>query len=45
MVNTINIDFSVYAETSLGEEVYICGNVKELGIWDMNKALKLVTSK
>jgi hypothetical protein len=45
MVNTITIDFSVYAETSPGEEVWICGNVIELGCWNIDKALKLQTTK
>lgn len=45
MTKTITIDFSVNAITSLGEEVYISGNLVELGVWNVNNGLKLQTSK
>lgn len=45
MAEYINIDFSVYAETNLGEEVFISGNIEELGSWNPNLAMKLQTSK
>lgn len=45
MLTTITIDFSVQAETNIGEEVFICGNIYELGSWEVSRALKLQTSK
>lgn len=35
--------FSIRADTSLGEEVCICGNSESLGDWEPTKALKLHT--
>lgn len=45
MAQYISIDFSVYAQTNLGEEVFISGNIEELGSWNPNLAMKLQTSK
>ncbi len=45
MTNTITLDFSVNATTSLGEEVFVCGNISELGSWNTGNAFKLHTSK
>lgn len=45
MTKTIKIDFSVNAITTLGEEVYITGNLFELGMWNIDNGLKLQTSK
>lgn len=41
MVSIITLDFSIQVETNLGEEVFVSGNIHELGSWDISKALKL----
>jgi len=41
----ITLDIQVHnAQTSLGQSVYVVGNLKELGNWDTSKAVLLHTS-
>ena len=49
-MNTINpnvacLSFRVKFETKFGEELYIIGNIEELGEWDTSKAVKMETNK
>ena len=44
-MDTIDLHFSVTAETKFGEEVYVSGNVNPLGNWNTKLAHKLYTNE
>ena len=33
--------FRIHYKTNIGENLYVSGNIPELGSWDLQKALKL----
>ena len=41
---TAKIQFQVKYETKINEELYICGNLKELGDWNIEKSPKMETN-
>ena len=43
--NLANISFKCKYETSFGEELFIIGNIEELGSWETSKAIKMKTNK
>lgn len=44
--STVNFTFKVNNKTSyFGEKLYVCGNIKELGSWDVKNAFNLTTDE
>ncbi|MCD2345298.1 CBM20 domain-containing protein [Clostridium guangxiense] len=44
--STVDFTFKVNNKTSyFGEELYVCGNIKELGNWDIKNAFNLTTDE
>lgn len=44
--STVNFTFKVNNKTSyFGEELYVCGNIKELGNWNVKNAFNLTTDE
>lgn len=39
------LNFNIHYHTSYGQQIYVIGNIKELGNWNENKAIPLVFSK
>lgn len=37
----MNISFECYCPTQWGQSIYVVGSIKQLGVWDTNKALPL----
>ena len=44
-MDKIDLYFAVTAETKFGEEVFLCGNINQLGNWNTHLAHKLYTNE
>lgn len=40
-IKTYQISFSIAKKVKYGQAIYVCGNIKELGMWNPEKSLRL----